>query len=349
MDILQIQDLIKKYNAGLCTAEEKSLLEQWYLSFEWDATTIPFNEQELHDLKNKAWQAFSNAKQSQDFPLGEPAKVISIYRKRKQYWWYAAAACLAFVLFATWKWWPAGGGKEREIVYQQQLVTQKGSRSQVLLPDGSKVWLNAGSKLDYPEKFTSKTRDVQLQGEAYFEVMKDNDKPFFVHTNSFDIKVLGTGFNVRAYPDEDSAVTSLVHGSVEVIIGKKDKRTILLRPNEKITLPMNAGIDEVTKENNNKAVSETLPEKMIVVEDTVQLETAWINNKLAFDKTSLGNIALTLEKWFGVDIRFKDENKKRLNFHGVYDGESLDEILYTLEATGTFHYKKDSNGVIWIE
>jgi ferric-dicitrate binding protein FerR (iron transport regulator) len=105
----------------------------------------------------------------------------------------------------------------------------------------------------------------------------------------------------------------------------------------------------VAKEINSKAISETFPEKMIVVEDTVQLETAWINNKLAFDKTSLGNIAVALEKWFGADIRFKDENKKKLNFHGVYDGESLDEILYTLEATGTFRYKKDSTGVIWIE
>ena len=348
MDIQQIQDLIRKYNAGLCTAEEKLLLEQWYLSFEWDSTPVEFDEDELAELKTKSWQALYKTKSNHDLPLVEPAKVITIRRKR-QYWWYAAAACLAFVLFATWKWWPAGNGEEHEIVYQQQLVTQKGSRTQVVLPDNSKVWLNAGSKLDYPKQFDGKTRDVQLEGEAYFEVTNNKDKPFFVHAPSFDIKVLGTGFNVRAYPDEDSAVTALVHGSVEVIVGKKEKRTILLHPNEKITLPMSAGMDEPAKEINNKTVSTTLPEKMIVVEDTIQLETAWINNKLAFDKTSLGNIAVVLEKWFGADIRFKDENKKKLNFHGVYNGESLDEILYTLELTGTFRYKKDSNGVIWIE
>lgn len=347
MDIQQVQELIRKYNAGLCTAEEKLLLEQWYLSFEWDATTVIQDENELVDLKNKAWETISSTKQIQDFHPQE-AKVIIINRKR-HYWRYAAAACLAFFLFATWKWWPTGSSKEPKIVYQQQLVTQKGSRSQIVLPDGSKAWLNAGSTLDYPVKFNGKTRDVQLKGEAYFEVVKNSEKPFYVHTNSFDIKVLGTGFNVRAYPDEDSAVTSLVHGSVEVIVGKKEKRTILLHPNEKITLPVNSGIDEAAKEINDKAILKTLPEKMIVVEDTVQLETAWINNKLAFDKTSLGNIALVLEKWFGADIRFKDENKKNLNFHGVYDGESLDEILYTLEATGTFRYKKDNNGVIWIE
>lgn len=352
MDLLQIQELIRKYNAGLCTAEEKLLLEQWWLSFEWDATTMAFNEHELQKLKNEAWQALSKRKKSQDFTSGESAKVITIHRKRK-YGRYAVAACFAFILFATWKWWPAGGGKEREIVYQQQLITQKGSRSQVLLPDGSKVWLNAGSKLDYPRQFNGKTRDVQLEGEAYFEVMKDSEKPFYVHTHAFDIKVLGTGFNVRAYPDEDSAVTSLVHGSVEVIVGKKEKRTLLLLPNEKITLPMNAGIDETEKTINNKpAVSDLsmVKEKMIKVEDTVQSETAWINNKLAFKKMPLEKVVLLLEKWFDADIRFKNEDKKALNFSGVYDKEDLEYVLYTLgEATGTFRYKKDSTGVIWIE
>lgn len=351
MDLLQIQDLIRKYNAGLCTAEEKLLLEQWYLSFEWDATTMAFNEQELQKLKNEAWQALSKRKQNGDNTLGEPAKVITIHRKRK-YWRYAVAACFAFILFATWKWWPGGGGKEREIVYQQQLITQKGSRSQVVLSDGSKVWLNAGSKLDYPRQFNGKTRDVQLQGEAYFEVMKDSEKPFYVHTHAFDIKVLGTGFNVRAYPDEDSAVTSLVHGSVEVIVGKKEKRTLLLQPNEKITLPMNADIDEVAKEINSKPVPDLLmvKEKMATVADTVQSETAWINNKLAFKKMPLEKVVLLLEKWFDADIRFKNEDKKTLNFSGVYDKEDLEYILYTLgEATGTFRYKKDSTGVIWIE
>ena len=351
VDLLQIQDLIRKYNAGLCTAEEKLLLEQWYLSFEWDAATMAFNEHELQKLKNEAWQALSKRKENRDITLGEPAKVIAIHRKRK-YWWYAVAACFAFILFATWKWWPAGGGKEREIVYQQQLITQKGSRSQMLLPDGSKVWLNAGSKLDYPREFNGKTRDVQLQGEAYFEVMKDSEKPFYVHTHAFDIKVLGTGFNVRAYPDEDSAITSLVHGSVEVILGKKEKRTLLLQPNEKITLPMNADIDEVTKEINRKPVPDLLivKEKMATVADTVQSETAWINNKLAFKKMPLENVALLLEKWFDADIRFKNEDKKTLKFSGVYDKEDLEYILYTLgEATGTFRFKKDSTGVIWIE
>ncbi|WP_276501708.1 FecR family protein [Terrimonas pollutisoli] len=272
----------------------------------------------------------------------------------KRIWQYAAAACVVVAFLAAWRWWSQDNkdNAEQRIAYQQQLVTQKGDRSQIVLPDGSKVWLNAGSTLDYPKQFTGKTRDVQLQGEAYFEVTEDSKKPFFVHTNAFYIKVLGTGFNVRAYADEDSAVTALVHGSVEVILSGKEKRTIRLRPNEKITLPMNAvasAESEKSTENPTMLLDGISPEKMTMVEDTVQLETAWVNNKLAFKKLPLVDVAAMLEKWFGVDIRFKNEARKAVKLSGVYDGENLDYILYTLEATGTFHYTKDTNNVIWIE
>ena len=271
--------------------------------------------------------------------------------KIKTMWRYAAAACIITALLATWKFRPSSGSDKPETAYRQQLVTQKGARSQVLLPDGSKVWLNAGSTLDYPKQFNGKTRNVQLQGEAYFEIAKDAEKPFFVHTKAFDIKVLGTGFNVRAYPDEDSAVTALVHGSVEVIVKAKGAQRIFLHPNEKITLPTNTIVPIKNEEAvvSKIAALTVIPQKMIMLEDTVQLETAWINNKLAFKKMHLEDVALLLEKWFGADIRFKNDNKKTLNFTGVFEGEKLDDILSTLEATGSFHYKKDSNGVIWIE
>lgn len=270
--------------------------------------------------------------------------------KLRSMWRYAAAACIAVALFATWQWWPSADADKQAVVYGQQLVTQKGSRSQIVLPDGSKVWLNAGSTLDYPKQFTGKTRAVQLQGEAYFEVAKNVKQPFIVHTKTFDIKVLGTGFNVRAYPDEDSAVTSLVHGSVEVITSGKEKRSILLKPNEKITLSTIIAQEATAKTGLLETVLlNTVPEKMMLIDDTVQQETAWVKNQLAFKKMPLVKVALLLENWFGTEIRFRNEDKKALHFTGVFEGQSLDEILETLEATGTFHYTKDSNGIIWIE
>ncbi|MCU7550112.1 FecR domain-containing protein [Chitinophagaceae bacterium LB-8] len=350
----RLEELFKRYYNKTASEEERAELMQW------------INEsKDNEDLAKLVQQSGNSLDSFEDILTSQKAEAMvqSILDRtrvetpvRKIGWRsYAAAACIIFALIGAWKWWLVGRNNQQDIVYQQQLVTQNGSRSELVLPDGSKVWLNAGSTLDYPKRFDGKTRDVQLQGEAYFEVAKDREKPFFVHTKAFKIKVLGTGFNVRAYPDEDSAVAALVHGSVEVIVGEKEKRSILLRPNEKLTLPMiGEKGDGAQNLNDQQAVSALLPVKgkMTLVQDTVQLETAWVSNKLAFKKMPLGNIALLLEKWYGEEIRFKNDDKRNLVFSGVYQKEEdLEEVLYSLElASGdNFQYKKDSSGVIWIE
>lgn len=350
-----------KKMAGEITHDEEEelrilLQEHSYVSYvnevlasDWKETYSYYQPGKVASLYEQHQQRLGNLIEednSTEELVEEPVK----QGKLRSMWRYAAAACIAVALFAAWQWWPSADADKQAVVYGQQLVTQKGSRSQIVLPDGSKVWLNAGSTLDYPKQFTGKTRAVQLQGEAYFEVAKNVKQPFIVHTKTFDIKVLGTGFNVRAYPDEDSAITSLVHGSVEVITGGKEKRSILLKPNEKITLSTIIAQEATAKTGLPETVLlNTVPEKMMLIDDTVQQETAWVKNQLAFKKMPLVKVALLLENWFGTEIRFRNEDKKALHFTGVFEGQSLDEILETLEATGTFHYTKDSNGIIWIE
>lgn len=353
--------MARKMAKEITPEEEKELhtllQEHSYMSYvnevlgsEWKETYNYYQPGKVASLYEQHQQRLTQAieeERNEDEAELSPVK----YSKLRTMWRYAAAACIAFALFAAWQWWPSSVATKQDVVYEQQLVTQKGSRSQIVLPDGSKVWLNAGSTLDYPKQFKGKTRAVQLQGEAYFEVARNEQQPFIVHTKTFDIKVLGTGFNVRAYPGEDSAVTSLVHGSVEVITGGKEKRTILLQPNEKITLPTTLALQDATEKTGTQqtVVLNAMPEKMMLIDDTVQQETAWVKNQLAFKKMTLAKVALLLENWFGTEIRFSNEDKKELHFTGVFDGQSLEEILSILEATGTFHYKKDSNGVIWIE
>jgi transmembrane sensor len=358
----KIWNLMAKKMAGEITHDEEEelrvlLQEHSYVSYvdemlanDWKDSYNYYQPAKVASLFEQHQQRLGNVIEEEnniEELVEEPVK----QGKLRSMWRYAAAACIAVVLFATWQWWPSVAVNKTDVVYEQQLVTQKGSRSQIVLPDGSKVWLNAGSTLDYPKQFNGKTRTVQLQGEAYFEVAKNADQPFIVHTKTFDIKVLGTGFNVRAYPDEDSAVTSLIHGSVEVITGGKEKRTILLKPNEKVTLVTAIAAVEAT-ENTTVPQTDllaTVPETMVLIYDTVQQETAWVNNKLAFKKTPLVKVAQVLENWFGTEIRFRNEEKKTLNFTGVFEKENLDEILQILEATKRFHYKKDSSGIIWIE
>jgi transmembrane sensor len=358
----KIWNLMAKKMANEITPQEEEelralLQEHSYVSYvnevlanEWKESYSYYQPGKIASLYEQHQQRLTQAIEEESNE--DEIELVAVrHGKLRTMWRYAAAACIAVALFAAWQWWPTPGATKQDVVYGQQLVTQKGSRSQIVLPDGSKVWLNAGSTLDYPKQFKGKTRAVQLQGEAYFEVAKNAKQPFIVHTKTFDIKVLGTGFNVRAYPGEDSAVTSLVHGSVEVITGGKEQRTILLKPNEKITLPTTIALQQATEKTGTQqtVVLNAMPEKMILIDDTVQQETAWVKNQLAFKKMTFAKVALLLENWFGAEIRFSNEDKKTLHFTGVFDGQSLEEILNILEATGTFHYKIDSNAVIWIE
>ncbi|RPD38319.1 FecR family protein [Chitinophaga barathri] len=254
------------------------------------------------------------------------------------------AAALALAFYVGYALWPKQKGQATEEL--QQMVTHQGSRSQIKLPDGTTVWLNAGSQLDYPKQFAGKTREVTLAGEAFFDVTKDAEHPFIVKTNTFSIRVLGTTFNVRAYPHEDNAVTSLVTGAVEVVM---DKKTVRLMPNEKLSVstlqPVSSGVADRETIVPAPAVKSTLTE----VRDSVIAETAWVQNKLAFKSQPLEKVVILLEQWYGADIRFRNEDKKQVSLTAVFEKESLTEALEALELTGSFHFKKDAAGIIWIE
>ena len=257
------------------------------------------------------------------------------------------AAALVFAFFIGRKWFAAPKPVAEEA--RLQLVTQKGSRSHIKLPDGTSVWLNAGSKLDYPKQFTGRKREVTLEGEAFFTVVKDENRPFMVRTKAFAVRVLGTEFNVRVYPQEDIAVASLVTGSVEVVLDEKQNRVVRLRPNEKLSISTLEQLVTTTTAKETVALRQPVKSRLTEVRDSVIAETAWVENKLAFKKMPLEKVVALMEQWYGADIRFKNENKKQLSFTAVFDKENLIDALKALELTGTFHFMQDADGVIWIE
>jgi ferric-dicitrate binding protein FerR (iron transport regulator) len=343
-EIKELERLLQQYPYALYMQE---LMNQ-----EWRDTYKSFNTGDITLLVEKHKQRLHAAQQSNEVISMKSTAAKPIPRILLRFATIAASVLL--LAFAGWKW-GIGHSEKDPAPLLQHLATQMGSRSEVLLPDGTKVRLNAGSSLDYPKQFNGKTREVKLIGEAYFDVAKDSAKPFFVHTKAFTIKVTGTVFNVRAYSDEDSAVASLIHGSVEVQFDKNKDNIIMLRPNEKLTVAMPA----VRPDENKNAIPEnhSKEEKIYVkrgaittMNDSTIAETAWVQNKLAFKNISFEKIAASLEKWFGADIRFKTEGKKLLNLTGTFEGESLEEVLRAFQLTGThFRYSKDSEGVIWIE
>jgi ferric-dicitrate binding protein FerR (iron transport regulator) len=230
----------------------------------------------------------------------------------------------------------------------ETIAVQNGSRSRSMLPDGTTVWLNAGSKLFYDDNFSGATREVRLEGEAFFDVVKQPQRPFIVHTSGIDIKVLGTAFNVKSYPEDKTVITTLYRGSVKIFReNESEKFAIILKPNEKVILSKDAAKadNHLSLKNNNNTAPQLIPASYIrtyidsTKKENEQLETAWLYSRLEFRGDSFEELARKMEHWFNVKIVFEDENLKQLNFNGSFEKETLEEALIALKTTIPFNYK----------
>ncbi|MFT3701420.1 MAG: FecR domain-containing protein [Agriterribacter sp.] len=378
METQQLEELIKKYNAGLCTEAEKKWLEDWYQTFEWNKSkNIPATE--LQRLKNEAWTAILSQKNT--------AATNTLYKidaDKKMFrirWWYYAAAVLIIVSLTTLlktttvkqttpvvatvekpviKDIPAGTSKAilvlgdgssvaldsaavsqlkegdgtvidkqyGKLVYNHPanatspvlyntLRIPRGAEYQLVLPDGSKVWMNAASSLKFPTRFTGTERKVFLSGEAYFEVAKNAKKPFKVSTDEgIEVEVLGTHFNVKAYEDENDVKTTLTEGKVKI---RKDENTVTLAPSQQ-------GLWK--KKAQNLTVKEVDAEK----------EIAWKNGIIEFNDDELPYIMRQLSRWYDVDISFEGAIPK-----GSYNGAiprkaTLSEVMQILKVAGVKYW-----------
>lgn len=231
------------------------------------------------------------------------------------------------------------------------VVTKNGNRTKVVLPDGSQVWLNAGSNLEYNNLvFNEKLREVSLNGEAYFDVVKNTDKPFIIHTRKMDIKVLGTAFNVRSYNNEKTAEASLIRGLIEVTLKDRKDQKIILKPNEKISISTE---EKATVPDKSPVIKhKTSPAPQIVIKElqpnplnNIIGEIAWTQNKLYFDAESLEEISLMLERWFGKKVVIQNEVLKTVRYTGNFESESLEEVLAYLKLSKPFNFRIENDTV----
>lgn len=236
---------------------------------------------------------------------------------------------------------PATSSTKQDI--SSQISTRNGSKTNIVLPDGTKVWLNSGSKLTYDKQFDNLTRDVVLTGEAYFDVVHNPDKPFIIHTRAMDIKVLGTEFNVKSYPDERTTETSLIRGSIEVTLKDKRAEKIMLKPNEKLVIT-NEEILEPTLSAKNKKTETPIINlghiKYFSLDSTI-LETSWVENRMVFEDESFGDLAKKMERWYGVTFSFADNDVQQLRFTGNFQNETIEEALSAMQITAAFRYRVD--------
>ncbi len=199
----------------------------------------------------------------------------------------------------------------------------RGSISEMLLPDGSVIYLNSDSKIEYSiEGNKSGTREVFLTGEAWFDVAKDKKKPFVVHTPVYDVNVTGTRFDVKAYDSDDEITTTLEEGQVIINSNNKFRLTkdVILKPGEQVVLNKNS-------------------RELTIKEVNTKWFTSWKDNKLIFVNMELKDLVVLLERKYGVDIEVKNKSILDLHFDGTIKNESILEILEIIKKALPINYK----------
>lgn len=231
---------------------------------------------------------------------------------------YAAFVCVIAASFTlirlNWGYFSA----REEVSCKPFLVeAEKGQRACVTLPDGTRVWLNSHSRLEYSNSYGEKDRKVKLQGEAFFDVAKDSAREFVVDAGHLSVKVLGTTFNIKAYQEDDICVASLISGSIQTKIGEK---SIQLQPDESIVY---------NKTNQNLHVERGLSERAMM----------WKNDELAFNGETLEEIAVILDRLYNVSFEFESEEIKSYRFTGVIKNNSLENVIELISLTSPISYK----------
>lgn len=277
-----------------------------------------------------------------------PAKPVGKSRIIK-YFFIAAASVVLLLTINYFKFLkPYTEATSQQQNVNNEMATTKGSKSKLQLPDGTTVFLNADSRITYAADFNVAAREVTLTGEAYFDVKHDAAHPFIIHTGKADIKVLGTAFNVRNYPNEDLLETSLIRGKIEVTIADEFHNKFVLRPSDKLVISKSK-ISEKNQNNKNIIAENVINLTRINISDSAIAELSWMNNKAAFVNKTLEDIATELERQFNISITFKTDAVKKYRYTIYQEGYDLDEIMQVLQLSRKFNYTIIPNKELIIE
>lgn len=320
-------ETIMRFFRDECTPEEKRAVMKWVneskehesLFFKWEELFYLGKEESLYNetaLKNAEGELMSRLETE-----GESRKIFPLLKRK---WKYVAA--IAALITVT------GLGISHILEGEQEKLitvsTGNGETRALVLPDGSKVWLNENSTLHYPKTFAGDHRELQLNGEAYFEVTKDKHKPFRVHSRNMDVQVLGTKFNFRSLNGEKTAEASLIEGEVKVE-GNHNEGAITLSPGQKVELNLTT---------RSMKVSQT---------DAV-VDAVWHDNLIPLDQADAFRIAEVLEKLYGVDIILSPDIDRTATYSGVLQKkETIEEVMEILKNAMHIDYKINQ-GTIFI-
>ena len=330
-----IEDILhKKLTKQQLTRAEKQMLERWLSTDIKNRKT--FNQMKLvfwekqgtpaEQLKEHAWSDIMH--RIGDTEASQKKRIFHFSRFGP----WARVAAILLLVFAT------GGffyhvtsvdGHDERVAEMKWIekVSMAGQKVIISLPDGTRVKLNAGSKLLAPEKFVENTREVTLTGEAFFEVAENQERPFIVHTDHLDIKVLGTSFNVKAYDTEEKIKVAVATGKVAVSNPGATQDDVLLTPGK-------------------IAAYTSASERFDIGEFDWDVELGWKDNNLVFEKNNLSEIFQTLARWYGVEFEMQRALNNNRDYSGTYYNPTLQSVLEGLSFVYHFKYEINETTVV---
>jgi transmembrane sensor len=342
-----LQELLKKY------PDKHHLFDilQSYFVLPDDAEEVPGDSSMDDELRFRRIIEHSGSE-----PDLTPVPVIQpiVTRDRHRFWWYAAiVACTAILAGAGFNYLHQPKAKIENIAAKgNEIISRSGARTKLLLPDGSQVWLNAGSKLNYSNAYNVTLREVDLEGEAYFDVVKATGRPFIVHASSLNIRAVGTAFVVKSYPQDETIETTLLRGIIEVTRKDlPDGPKVILKPNEKLIFSKQPEMEVHHYASDTPAKSARTIGKIsvaavsIAIPDSNKVETSWVYNRLVFDGDTFQELAKKMERWYNVKITIKSKELLRYRFKGAFENETIQEALNALQLTAEFSYKINNNEI----
>lgn len=295
------------------------------------ASAACMSDDELAQALSEVWESYDGSAQVPESVNRAvmQLKPVTVTRFRFLRTMMKAAAVLALMASIGTGIYLYQDNASMKALLRKQLTVQveSGDKTLLTLPDGTKVFLNASTSLSYPSDFGQAHRDIYLSGEAYLEVAKDARRPFRVHTKHIDIQVLGTKFNISAYPDNEQVETMLMEGSVEVTT-TDTRHTLTLRPHE-------------------KAVYDLSGDSLTVSPATGEFETAWMRGELAFRSARLSEIMRQLERRYGKEIKMSDNRYDTDLFTGHFEEDNIYAVLKILQMHYPFTYE-EHDGKIYI-
>ena len=321
------EEIINKYLTGQCSEEELVEVNTWMKESEENARQ-PFRMEEIYHLgkfdQYANEQRILRAERRLNKKLDEEKRKQRKTALNMQHWMkYAAMIAVILVIGGGLGYWLYQNGNDQQMMVA---VANEGIVKEIILPDGTKVWLNNSATLKYPREFSEKERNVYLDGEAYFEVTKNRHKPFTVQSDAMRVRVLGTTFNFKCDRHCRIAEATLIEGEIEVK-GNKEEGQIILAPGQRAELNKNNG-------------------RLTVKQVNAKLDAVWHDNLIPFQKADIFTISKALERFYDVKIILSPDMKADKTYSGVLKKKStIESVLKSLQNSIPIDYKIVGNNI----